>query len=104
MARLSWRALLALPLLAACGPDYAESQVEVGRQNCRLMDACGGLESIGYTLDECIAAAEAQDFDEEAQCPDYVPRQMQECLDAWADAVALDQCDADLSDVCRVCG
>jgi hypothetical protein len=91
-------------LLAGCGPDYAESQVEVGRQNCRLMDTCGDLDVIGYTLEECTAAAEAQDYDEDKTCPDYVPRQMQACLDAWEEAVTEDQCEADLSDVCRVCG
>ena len=87
----------------ACGPDYEESEIEVGRQNCRRMEICGELEILHYdTVDECIADAEVQTYPAD-QCPDYVPRQMKDCLEAYEKVLAEKDCETDLSDVCDVC-
>jgi hypothetical protein len=90
-------------LLSACGVSYEDGLVQEGELNCQLADACGRIDALGGSLDACLESADGQHFDE-ANCPDYDPAQMRDCLKAWQEAVDAADCEADFEDVCRVCG
>ena len=92
-----------LLLLAGCGLKYDEGQIERGRLNCKYQDLCGNLGAMGYEdVNACISDAEAQTYDE-AQCPGYSSKVMDECLDAYQKAIDANDCAATFEEVCVVC-
>lgn len=95
--------LAALLLLGGC-VSYADGQRERGALNCELLDACGGLDALGYDdVAACKETAAAQEVSED-DCPNYDADQMSACLAAYRDAIAAPTCDADLTTICQVCG
>ena len=89
--------------LLACGPDYAEGQVQRGTLNCAWMEVCGQLELLHYvSVDDCVAAAEAQQYDE-SQCPNYSSKAMDACLSAYQSAIDAKDCGATFESACQVC-
>ena len=95
--------LLALALLGGC-LSYPDGQRERGALNCELLAVCGSLDTLGYDdVDTCKATAAAQEVSED-DCPSYDADQMSECLAAYRDAVATEDCSAELGSVCVVCG
>jgi hypothetical protein len=94
-----------IPLLVLLGcVSYSEGQAQRGELNCEWLDACGELDSVGYDgVDSCKAAADAQPYSDD-NCPDYDAGAMQACLKAYRDAIASEDCTADLAAACQVCG
>ena len=83
---------------------YTEGQVTRGELHCGWLDTCGELDSVGFSsVGECEAASGSQPYDD-ADCPDYDPGAMATCLAAYRDAIAAEDCAADFSAACLVCG
>lgn len=92
-----------LLLLIAC-IDYSSGQVSRGELNCEWLGTCGELGAVGFeSVADCTAAATSQPYDD-ADCPDYDPGAMATCLDTYRDAIAAENCVADFSAACLVCG
>ncbi|MDP2316105.1 MAG: hypothetical protein Q8P41_24625 [Pseudomonadota bacterium] len=92
-----------LLLLISC-MGYSESQVRRGELNCEWLDTCGELGTVGFEgVGDCKAAAAAQPYDDD-QCPDYDATAMSGCLRAYEDAIAGEDCAAEFTDACLVCG
>ena len=83
---------------------YAEGQVSRGELHCGWLDTCGELDSVGFSsVGECETAASSQPYDD-ADCPEYEPGAMATCLAAYRDAIDAQDCAADFSTACLVCG
>ena len=84
--------------------SYEDGQVQRGELNCELLDVCGELDGLGFdSVDACAESAASQNYDEDA-CANYSASQMKACIHAYEDAVVSEDCEADLVDVCQVCG
>ena len=69
---------------------YEDGMAQQGKLACKLRDACGTLEVVGYSaVSDCIADATEQDWQD---CPDYSQELMQTCVDAWKAAVDAEDC------------
>lgn len=89
--------------LLACGPTYEEGMAERGELNCRWLEACGTLASVGFTdVDACIDHALAQPYDV-SHCSGYDAAAMQECIDGWSAAVEQVDCEAEVEVCSSVC-
>ena len=90
-------------LLVGC-LGYTEGQVQRGERSCEWLDVCGELGTVGFTdVGECKSAAAAQPYDD-ADCPEYDPKAMRTCIDAYDSAIAAADCGADFATACLVCG
>ena len=95
--------LLALGRHGGC-LTYPSGQAERGALNCELLDVCGNLDALGYdSVSACKTTAAAQEVSED-DCPSFDAGQMTECLDAYREAIDAAACDADLGNICLVCG
>ena len=83
---------------------YADGQVRRGELHCAWLDTCGELDTVGFeSVGTCTTAAASQPYDD-ADCPDYDAGAMATCLDTYRDAIAAEDCTADFSTACLVCG
>ncbi len=94
--------MILLGLLGCLG--YADGQVRRGELHCEWLDTCGELDAVGFeSVGACSAAATSQPYDD-ADCPDYDAGAMAACLDAYQEAIASEDCGAELTAACLVCG
>ncbi|MDP2309014.1 MAG: hypothetical protein Q8P18_23525 [Pseudomonadota bacterium] len=89
-------------LLACMG--YSSGQVSRGELNCEWLDTCGELGTVGFdSVGSCKAAAASQPYEDD-DCPTYDAGAMATCLETYRDAIAAEDCTADFTAACLVCG